>query len=88
MAILLAFSSAYRQKVHHSMCDMMHHVMHHLKFAAIHWIFNSTIFYSYYVYTDNSMIIYTGFPRSCNNTVQANLRTRKIANGKFDSPQP
>ena len=32
--------------------------------------------------------VYTGFPRSCNNTVQANLRTRKIVNGKFGSPQP
>ena len=31
---------------------------------------------------------YTGFPHSCNNTVQASLRTRKIANGKFDLPQP
>ena len=32
--------------------------------------------------------MYTGFPCSCNNIVQANLRTRKITHGKFDSPQP
>ena len=31
---------------------------------------------------------YTGFPCSCNNTVQTNLRTRKITKVKFDSPQP
>ena len=30
---------------------------------------------------------YTDFPRSCNNTVQAKLRMRKIASRKFDSPQ-
>ena len=30
---------------------------------------------------------YTGFPRSCNNTVQTDLRTRKIISGKFDSSQ-
>ena len=30
---------------------------------------------------------YTGFPRSCNNTVQTDLRTRKITSGKFDSSQ-
>ena len=30
---------------------------------------------------------YTGFPRSCNNTVQTDLRTRKVASGKFDSSQ-
>ena len=33
--------------------------------------------------------LYTDFPRSCNNTVQTNLRTREVANRKlFDSPQP
>ena len=30
---------------------------------------------------------YTGFPRSCNNTVQTDLHMRKITSGKFDSFQ-
>ena len=32
-------------------------------------------------------LVYTGFPRFCNNTVQTDLRTRKFASGKFDSSQ-
>ena len=56
VAISLAFTSVCKQK--------KDHIMHHVKFAAIHWNFTSTI--SYTIYIDYLTIIYVSGPAIIN----------------------